>query len=89
MRKVVHDTMDSAHLRAVLVRVSVDGRDVLTEAFGESMTGVPATTDMRFRNGAVAISYVATALLQLVDEGTVTLDDTLSGGCPRSRTPTA
>ena len=46
------------------------------------MTGVPATTDMHFRNGAVAISYVATLLLQLVDEGTVSLDDKLSTWLP-------
>jgi hypothetical protein len=39
-----------------------------------SMTGVPATTDMHFRNGAVAISYVSTLLLQLVDEKKVSLD---------------
>ena len=51
-------------------------------AYGESMTGVPATTDMHFRNGAVAISMVATVLLQLVDEGTVGLDDTLATWLP-------
>jgi CubicO group peptidase (beta-lactamase class C family) len=46
------------------------------------MTGVPATTDMHFRNGAVAISYVATLLLQLVDENEINLDDTLSEYLP-------
>ena len=42
------------------------------------MTGVPATPDMHFRNGAVAISYVATLLLKLVDQKKVGLDDKLS-----------
>lgn len=65
-------------LRAVIVKVSVDGEEVITRAYGESMTGVPATPDMHFRNGAVAISYVATLLLQLVDEGKVSLDDPVS-----------
>ena len=46
------------------------------------MTGVPATTDMHFRNGAVAISYVSTLLLQLVDEKKVSLDDTVSKWLP-------
>lgn len=46
------------------------------------MTGVPASTDMHFRNGAVAISFVATILLQLVEEGTVSLDDRLSTWLP-------
>ena len=63
---VVADVMASQHLKAVIVRVTIDGADVITKAYGESMTGVPATTAMHFRNGAVAISYVSTLLLQLV-----------------------
>jgi CubicO group peptidase (beta-lactamase class C family) len=80
--KIVSDTMAAQHLRAVIVRVTVDGRELLTRAVGESMTGVPATTSMYFRNGAVAISYVAALLLRLVDEGKVSLDDTLSKWLP-------
>jgi len=74
--------MADRHLRAVLVQVSEGGEEIVTRAFGESMTGVPATTDMHFRNGAVAISYVATVLLQLVDEGVVGLDDTVAQWLP-------
>ena len=80
--KVVKDTMADAHLRAVIVRVTIDGREIVTEAVGDSMTGVPATTDMHFRNGAVAISYVSTLLLQLVDEKKVSLDDKVSKWLP-------
>ena len=46
------------------------------------MTGVPATTDMHFRNGAVAISYMSTLLLHLVDEKKVSLDDKVSKWLP-------
>ena len=60
----------------------MDGKEVVTEAVGESMTGVPATTGMHFRNGAVAISYVSTLLLKLVDEHKVSLDDKLSKWLP-------
>ena len=63
---VVADVMASQHLKAVIVRVTIYGADVITKAYGESMVGVPATTAMHFRNGAVAISYVSTLLLQLV-----------------------
>jgi CubicO group peptidase (beta-lactamase class C family) len=80
--KIVRDTMAAKHLKAVLVRVTIDGKEVVTGAVGESMTGVPATTDMHFRNGAVAISYVSTLLLKLVDEGKVGLDDKLSKFLP-------
>jgi len=80
--RAVHATMASEHLKAVIVRVTVDGQEVVTEAVGESMTGVPASTNMHFRNGAVAISYVSTLLLKLVDEHKVSLDDKLSKFLP-------
>jgi CubicO group peptidase (beta-lactamase class C family) len=80
--RIVRDTMAQAHLKAVIVRVTVDGKEVVTQAVGESMTGVPATTAMHFRNGAVAISYVSTLLLKLVDEKKVSLDDKLSKFLP-------
>jgi CubicO group peptidase (beta-lactamase class C family) len=75
---MVREAMATYHLNAVIVRVTVDGHELVTAALGESMTGVLATADMHFRNGAVAISYVATLLLTLVDDGVLGLDDPLS-----------
>ncbi|MBB2771670.1 MULTISPECIES: serine hydrolase domain-containing protein [Mycolicibacterium] len=80
--RIVNDTMADAHLKAAIVRVTEDGDEIVTRAVGESMTGVPATADMHFRNGAVAISYVATLLLLLAEDGTVSLDDRLSRWLP-------
>jgi CubicO group peptidase (beta-lactamase class C family) len=80
--RIVDEVMSQSHLRAVIVRVTKDGKEVVTKAVGESMTGVPATPDMHFRNGAVAISYVSTLLLRLVDQGKVKLDDKLSTWLP-------
>lgn len=80
--RIVEETMDRGHLKAVIIRVTENGQEVLTRAFGESMTGVPATSTMHFRNGAVAISYVATLLLKLVEQGKVGLDDKLSTWLP-------
>lgn len=80
--RVVRDFMAQAHLKAVIVRVTAGRQEVVTQAVGESMTGVPATPAMHFRNGAVAISYVATLLLKLVDEKKVKLDDKLSNWLP-------
>jgi CubicO group peptidase (beta-lactamase class C family) len=74
--------MEKYHLKAVLAKVTRGTGEVATVAMGESMTGVPATVDMHFRNGAVAISYLGTVLLQLVDEGTVGLDDTIDEWLP-------
>jgi CubicO group peptidase (beta-lactamase class C family) len=80
--QIVQNAIKERHLRSVIVRVLVDGKEIITRAYGESMTGVPATTDMHFRNGAVAISYVSTLLLILVDEKKVNLDDKVSTWLP-------
>src|SRR5918999_5399123 len=74
--------MEKYHLKAVLAKVTRGTEEVATVAMGESMTGVPATPEMHFRNGAVAISYLGTVLLQLVDEGKVALDDTIDEWLP-------
>jgi CubicO group peptidase (beta-lactamase class C family) len=79
---LARDAMAKYKLKAVIVRVTVHGKEVVTAALGESMTGVPATPDMHFRNGAVAISYLSTLLLRLVDQGIVRLDDKLSTWMP-------
>lgn len=80
--ELAREAMTEHDLKAVIVRVTVDGEEVVTKALGESMTGVPATEDMHFRNGAVAISYMSTLLLQLVDQKIVSLDDKLSSWLP-------
>ena len=70
--------MATYDLRALIVRVTTDGRNTYTAAMGESMTGVPATVDMQFRNGFIAYSYLTTILLELVDRKKISLDDKLS-----------
>jgi CubicO group peptidase (beta-lactamase class C family) len=74
--------MGTDHLRAVIVRVTVGNKPVITQAFGSSLTGEPATTSMNFRNGAVAFSYVATLLMEYVDEHKISLSDPVSKWMP-------
>ncbi|MGW5782084.1 serine hydrolase domain-containing protein [Streptomyces sp. NPDC003863] len=69
-------------LKSVELRVTIDGREVVTDALGESMTGVPAEPDMHFRAGSVAFAHIGTVLLQLVEEGRVGLDDTVEQWLP-------
>jgi CubicO group peptidase (beta-lactamase class C family) len=82
IQAAVEASMTKNHVRAAIVRVMRGDEPVLTWAWGESMAGVPATTAMHFRSGAVAIPQVATVLLQLVDENTVSLDDPLANWLP-------
>ncbi|MGN7859460.1 serine hydrolase domain-containing protein [Microbacterium sp. 22303] len=79
---IIRESMKADSLKAVIVRVTIDGKVVSMQAYGDSMTGVPATTDMHFRNGAVAFEYVSTLLLEYVDEGKITLDDTVDKWMP-------
>ncbi|MER7955253.1 serine hydrolase domain-containing protein [Streptomyces sp. NPDC096030] len=69
-------------LKSVILRVTEGGREVVTAALGESMTGVPAEPAMHFRNGNIAISYMGTALLRLVDQSRVDLDDPVARWLP-------
>jgi len=75
---VVRKSMAQNHLRAVIVEVRSNGSDTYKTAFGESMTGVPATAGMHFRNGALAFTYMATLLLEFVDAKKTTLDTKLA-----------
>lgn len=79
---IVREAMAENDLKAVIVKVVVDGKEIVTSALGESMTGVPATPDMHFRNGNVAFAYITTLLLQLVDEKRISLDDKLAKWLP-------
>jgi CubicO group peptidase (beta-lactamase class C family) len=74
--------MSSYQLRAVIVRVTRGNTVLTTQAFGTSVDGVPATTAMHFRNGAVAFAYVSTLLLEYVDQHKVTLNETVDHWLP-------
>jgi CubicO group peptidase (beta-lactamase class C family) len=82
IQNVVRAFMAKNHLKAVIVQVRSNGANVYTGAMGDSMTGVPATSDMHFRNGALAFTYMATLLLEFVDQKKVTLDTKLSSYFP-------
>lgn len=82
IRQIVMANAAAYDLTASIASVEVGGQPILTEAVGESMTGIPARPEMHFRNGAVAIAYLAVVLLKLQEEGVVSLDDRLSQWFP-------
>lgn len=65
-------------LKAAIVRVDTGSQPLAEFAVGNSMTGIPARPDMYFRIGSMAIPDMITVLLQLQDEGRLSLDDKLS-----------
>lgn len=76
--KIAADAMKRYHLKGMIVQVRRDGQNVYFRAMGESMTGVPVTTAMHFRNGAMAFTYMSTLLLVMVDQHKARLNDKLS-----------
>jgi len=82
VRAIVKRAVKDDDLRAALVRVDVGNRTLATASPGESMAGVPATLEMNFRIGSIAIPYVVDLLLQLEDRGRLSLDDRISRWCP-------
>ena len=74
--------MSKYQLKSLIVRITKDGQDVFTTASGEAMTGVPATPEMRFRNGSFAFTYIGEIFAKLVDQGKVSLDDPLATWFP-------
>ena len=79
---VLAEAMEAHSLRSMLVRVTIDGEPRYELAIGESMTGVPASSDMHLRIGAFGFTLMSTLLMVLVDNGEVTLEDPLSNWFP-------
>ncbi|MGR7026529.1 serine hydrolase domain-containing protein [Geodermatophilus sp. URMC 62] len=79
---IVENAMATEHLRSVILKVTQGDQVVLRQAFGTSMEGVPATTDMHFPNGNVAFAYLGTLLMQFVDAHEVGLDHTIDRWMP-------
>jgi CubicO group peptidase (beta-lactamase class C family) len=82
IEEIVHKAMSDKGLKSVIAGLAVDDETILMKAWGESMTGVPATADMHLRNGAVAIAYLGIVTLQLQEKGVLRLDDKLSKWFP-------
>lgn len=82
VRDAVRDAMAELHLRSAIVGVNVGDTPLLAQAWGESQTGQPATLDMHWRIGSIGIAYLTTAMLQLQDQGLLSIDDKLSKWLP-------
>lgn len=74
LKTVSEQFFDEQKLASLLVQVRINGEPVFSHAQGQAMPNVPATTDGHFRNGAVAIAYMAATLLQLAEQGLINLD---------------
>ena len=82
LRAIVQAEAQKAGTKAVLFGMWVKDKEILTMALGHSMTTVPATTDMHYRIGGIAETFMSTLLLMLVEQGRISLDDKISRWFP-------
>ncbi|WP_165814697.1 serine hydrolase domain-containing protein [Labrenzia sp. 011] len=82
VQKIAQDAFDTLDLNALLLEVRIDGEPLVTLARGEAMPGVPLTVDGQFRNGAVALTYVAALALRLAEAGRFDLDRPIAEWLP-------
>ncbi|HEY2054638.1 MAG TPA: serine hydrolase domain-containing protein [Solirubrobacterales bacterium] len=75
---LIHEEMPKLGLRAAIIRVDTGEEPLIDKGFGNSMKGTPASPNMYWRIGSIAIPYLIDVLLQLEDEGKLSLDDKLS-----------
>ena len=82
VRAIVQDMANKLGAKAVVFGMWGRGHEVLTMALGESMTTVMATTDMHYRIGGIAETFMSTLLLMLVEQKRIGLDDKISRWFP-------
>jgi CubicO group peptidase (beta-lactamase class C family) len=75
---MIRGEMPKLGLRATLIRVDTGEKPLINKGFGNSMKGVPASPRMYWRIGSIAIPYLIDILLQLEDEGMLSLNDKLA-----------
>ncbi|MEU9962327.1 serine hydrolase domain-containing protein [Streptomyces sp. NPDC050982] len=78
--KAIADVREEAHIPGVIVGLWMPGKGCYVRATGvaDTATGRPMTTDPFMRIGSETKTFTVTALLKLVDDGRIRLDDPIS-----------
>jgi CubicO group peptidase (beta-lactamase class C family) len=78
----IKELKEQTHVKSLLAGIRKGDREILTIALGESMTSVPAATDMHLRIGGVSETFLGTLLMILSDQGKIDLNDKISKWLP-------
>jgi D-alanyl-D-alanine carboxypeptidase len=84
LTEAIPKAMQQASIPGAIIGVWKDGKAPYVKAFGvrDAATGEPMAPDLHMRIGSVTKTFVTTAILQLVDQGKVGLDDPISKYVP-------
>jgi D-alanyl-D-alanine carboxypeptidase len=83
LRAIVQAQAEKDATKGVEFGMWVGDREVLTTALGNSMTTVPATTNMHFHIGGTAETFMSTLLLMLAEQGRIDLNQKISRWFPK------
>jgi CubicO group peptidase (beta-lactamase class C family) len=74
---LIEPGMDEYHVPGLAVGIVLDGNLVYARGFGQAVLGQPeaVTSDTLFHMASVTKPFVATAIMQLVEQGKVAVDD--------------
>ncbi|MDZ4713466.1 MAG: serine hydrolase domain-containing protein [bacterium] len=73
---------EQSKVNALIAGIWQGDQNILSVAFGESMTTVPADTSMHVRIGGITETFFGTLVMMLVDQGKFGLDDKISKWLP-------
>jgi CubicO group peptidase (beta-lactamase class C family) len=78
--KLVRDKMDNEQIPGLVLAVLKDGKILKMQAYGfaDVDSKVPVTTNTVFRIGSLSKQFIATAVMMLVEEGKISLDNPMS-----------
>lgn len=82
IKKIVQATAQKDGSKAVEFGIWQGDREILTAALGHSMTETPAATNMHYRIGGIAETFMSTLLLMLEEQGRIDLDQKISKWFP-------
>ncbi|MFI6578647.1 serine hydrolase domain-containing protein [Nocardiopsis sp. NPDC050513] len=82
----VHDYLDSSPLPGATVAITRGTEVVLTAGYGTDSRGEPMTADTPMGVASVSKSFTALAVMQLVEDGEVALDDPVADHLPEFTT---
>ncbi len=82
IRKIVQDRAQKDGTKAIEFGIWQGDRELLTTALGRSMTELPAVTNMHYRIGGIAETFMSTLLLMLEEQGRINPDQKISRWFP-------
>jgi D-alanyl-D-alanine carboxypeptidase len=84
LQQALEEGLAASRGKGISAAIILPGGETWTGASGISHGTIPVTPDMRFSTGSIAKMFTATIILQLAEEGILSLDDPLGKWIPES-----